>query len=244
VGVVRVAAPYATAHLLDFRATPEDSPSPFFPSLVPAQHPPAAVSVIDRPLVPGFAAWFGSAVLASAGWKVVLAQPVPERCVVIFYPHTTNWDTAIGLCLKFMIGLSFRFAAKDSLFRVPFLGSLLLRWGGIPVNRRERTGFIEEMAAQFQGNRVFRLAIAPEGTRSRAEFWKSGFYHLARAADVPLALGYIDFPSREMGIGGYLELSNDVAADMARLRASRRQARPPSRSSVADTPSRRGPGLR
>ena len=167
----------------------------------------------------GFAAWFGSTALAAAGWKVILAEPVPERCVVIFYPHTSNWDTAIGLCLKFMIGLSFRFAAKDSLFRVPLLGPLLLRWGGIPVNRRERTGFIEEMAAQFRGNRVFRLAIAPEGTRSRTEFWKSGFYHLARTANVPLALGYIDYPAREIGIGGYLDLTNDVATDMARLSA-------------------------
>ncbi len=73
----------------------------------------------------------------------MLAQPVPERCVVIFYPHTSNWDTVIGLCVKFMTGLSIRFAGKDSLFRTPFIGPLLLRWGGVPVNRRERTGFIE-----------------------------------------------------------------------------------------------------
>ena len=181
--------------------------------------PPAPAPVIDRPLVRGFAAWLGASLLAVAGWKVVLAQPVPARCVVIFYPHTSNWDTVIGLCLKFMTGLAFRFAGKDSLFRVPFLGPLLVRWGGVPVNRRERTGFIEQMDGEFRRNEVFRLAIAPEGTRSRTEFWKSGFYHLARAADVPLALGYIDYPSREIGIGGYVELTGDRAADMARLRA-------------------------
>ena len=95
------------------------------------------------------------------------------------------------------------------------------RRGGaaVPVNRRERTGFIEQMTAQFERHRVFRLAIAPEGTRSRTEFWKSGFYHLARAADVPLALGYIDYAAREVGVGGYVELTGDRAADMARLRA-------------------------
>ena len=175
--------------------------------------------MIDRPLVRGFAAWAGCKLLTMAGWKVVLAQPVPERCVVIFYPHTSNWDTVIGLCVKFMTGLAFRFAGKDSLFRAPCLGPLLVRWGGVPVNRRERTGFIEQMTAQFRHHRVFRLAIAPEGTRSRTEFWKSGFYHLARAADVPLALGYIDYPAREVGVGGYVELTGDRAADMARLRA-------------------------
>jgi 1-acyl-sn-glycerol-3-phosphate acyltransferase len=190
---------------------------------------PASASVIDRPLVRGFSAWLGATLLSLAGWKVLLAQPVPARCVVIFYPHTSNWDTAIGLCLKFMTGLAFRFAGKDSLFRVPILGPLLIRWGGVPVNRRERTGFTEQMEGEFRRNEVFRLAIAPEGTRGRTEFWKSGFYHLARAANVPLALGYIDYSTREIGVGGYLETTGDREADMARLRAfySHRQGRNP-----------------
>ena len=184
-----------------------------------ARPPSANAPVIDRPLARGFAAWVGSTLLDIAGWKVVLAQPVPERCVIIFYPHTTNWDTPIGLSFKFMTGLAVRFAGKDSLFRVPFVGPLLLRWGGVPVNRRERMGFIDQMTAQFRDNATFRLAIAPEGTRGRTEFWKSGFYHLAREADVPLALGYIDYPKREIGVGGYAELSGDLDADMAQLRA-------------------------
>ena len=80
----------------------------------------------------GFAPWLGATLLRLAGWKVVLAQPVPTRCVVIFYPHTSNWDTAIGLCVKFMIGLPFRFAGKDTLFRVPLLGPLLAALGRDP----------------------------------------------------------------------------------------------------------------
>jgi 1-acyl-sn-glycerol-3-phosphate acyltransferase len=183
----------------------------------PPAFPPALV--IERPLARGFAAWLGATLLAAARWKVVLAQPVPDRCVIIFYPHTTNWDTPIGLCMKFMTGLSVHFAGKDSLFRVPFVGPLLLRWGGVPVNRRERTGFIGEMSEQFRAHAVFRFAIAPEGTRGRTEYWKSGFYHLAREARVPLALGYIDYPKREIGVGAYVDLTGDLAADMARLRA-------------------------
>lgn len=204
---------------------------------------PASAPVIDRPLVPGFAAWLGASLLAATGWKVVLAQPVPARCVLIFYPHTSNWDTVIGLCVKFMTGLVFRFAGKDSLFRVPFLGPLLVRWGGVPVNRRERTGFIEQMEREFRGNDVFRLAIAPEGTRSRTDYWKSGFYHLARATGVPLALGYIDYPGREIGIGAYVELTGDGAADMERLRAfyeGRRGRHPQNQSPIRlrDDPAR------
>jgi 1-acyl-sn-glycerol-3-phosphate acyltransferase len=181
-------------------------------------HIPSAPT-LERPLARGFAPWLGATLLRCLGWTVVLAQPVPARCVVIFFPHTSNWDTAIGLCVKFMTGLPIRFAGKDTLFKVPLLGRLLLRWGGVPVNRRERTGFIEEMTARFRRSEELRLAIAPEGTRGRAPYWKSGFYHLARAADVPLALGFIDYPRREVGLGGYLDLTGNVPADMARLRA-------------------------
>ncbi len=87
---------------------------------------------------------------------------------------------------------------------------------------------------------VFRLAIAPEGTRSRTEFWKSGFYHLARAANVPLALGYIDYPAREVGVGGYVDVTGDPAADMARLRAfyGDKRGRYPAES-VSRSPARR-----
>jgi 1-acyl-sn-glycerol-3-phosphate acyltransferase len=186
---------------------------------VSARPQPAAAAVIERPLVRGFAASLSALLLRVAGWKVVLAQPVPARCVVIFYPHTSNWDTAFGLCCKFMTGLSVRFAGKDTLFAVPGLGPLLLRCGGIPVNRRERSGFIAQMTAEFARGGDFRLAIAPEGTRGRTERWRSGFYHLARAADVPLALGYIDYPGRELGVGGYLDLTGDRQADMARIRS-------------------------
>ena len=184
---------------------------------ISAPLPPAPV--IDRPLARGFLPWLGSTLLRLAGWTVVLAQPVPARCVAIFYPHTSNWDTVVGLCAKFMFGIRFRYVGKDTLFRVPLIGPLLVRWGGVPVNRREPSGFIRQMQVEFARNDEFRLAIAPEGTRSRMPHWKSGFYRLARAAGVPLALAYADYPRREIGIGGYLELTGDVAADMARIRA-------------------------
>lgn len=181
--------------------------------------PTVSVSVIERPLGRGVLPWLGGVLLRIAGWRVVLAQPVPRRCVAIFYPHTSNWDTVIGLCAKFLLGIRVRFVGKDTLFAKPLIGPLLVRWGGVPVNRREPAGFMRQMQGEFVRNDEFRLAIAPEGTRSRTPHWKSGFYRLARAADVPLALAYIDYPGREIGIGGYLDLTGDVAEDMARIRA-------------------------
>jgi 1-acyl-sn-glycerol-3-phosphate acyltransferase len=172
---------------------------------------------LDRPRAPGMLPRLAAWVLRSAGWTVRLAEPVPARCVAVFHPHTSNWDTLIGLLAKAVIGVRFHFIGKDTLFRWP-LKALLVRWGGIPVNRREPAGFVGEIELEFVRRGRFRLALAPEGTRSRTEYWKSGFYRIARAADVPVALAYIDFPRREIGVGAYLQLTGDVAADMARIR--------------------------
>lgn len=173
---------------------------------------------VAAPLVRGFSARFAAAMLRLAGWRVVLAHPVPSRCVVVFYPHTSNWDFPVGLMAKWMLGIHFRFIAKDSLFATP-LAPWLRRWGGIPVDRSGRTGVIARLAAEFAKHPDFKLVVAPEGTRSHTERWKSGFYHLARAARVPVALAFIDYRRREVGVGGYIEMTEDVTADMARIAA-------------------------
>ncbi len=174
--------------------------------------------VLTAAVGPGALGRFAFAVLRTFGWKVVLAQPVPMKCVVVFYPHTSNWDFPIGLLAKWATGIHFRYVGKDALFRWPF-GRMFRRWGGIPVNRRLSTGFISQMRDEFARHDDFRLAIAPEGTRSRTEHWKSGFYHLARAAGVPVALGFIDYPCRRVGVGAYVGLSGDPASDMRRIAA-------------------------
>lgn len=152
------------------------------------------------------------------GWRLVLAEPVPPRCVAVFYPHTSNWDFAIGLLAKWAVGLPIRWVGKDSLFRFP-LGPVLRWLGGIPVDRRRSTGFIERLAADFRREVTLRVVIAPEGTRKRTEYWKSGFYHLARGAGVPLGLAYMDWHTRELGIGAWLDLTGRVEADMERIAA-------------------------
>jgi 1-acyl-sn-glycerol-3-phosphate acyltransferase len=154
--------------------------------------------------------------LASRGWRMVLPQPVPPRCVIVFYPHTSNWDFPIGLAAKWALSIRIGWVGKDSLFRWP-MGAIFRRWGGIPVNRRERTGFTERLAQEFARRGVFRLAIAPEGTRGRTEGWKSGFYHIASAAQVPIALAFIDYPRREIGFAGCVLSTGDAGADMARI---------------------------
>jgi 1-acyl-sn-glycerol-3-phosphate acyltransferase len=174
--------------------------------------------IVDHPLAPGLLPRLAAWTLRTAGWTVRLREPVPRRCVAIFYPHTSNWDTIVGLLAKAVIGLRIHFIGKDTLFRWP-LGPLLVRWGGIPIDRGNPQGFVDEIEREFKRRQEFMLALAPEGTRRAAPFWKSGFYRIARDAKVPLALAFIDVPAREIGVGAYVELTGDIAADMARIRA-------------------------
>ena len=157
--------------------------------------------------------------LAAFGWKLVYQPPAVPKAVIVFYPHTSNWDFVIGIVARAVIDLPVHWAGKDDLFRWP-LRTLFTKLGGVPVNRRERTGFVSQMAAEYARRHRFYLAITPEGTRRRTDFWKSGFYRLALAADVPLGLAFIDYPRREIGILGYLTLSGDEKSDLQRIAAS------------------------
>jgi 1-acyl-sn-glycerol-3-phosphate acyltransferase len=159
------------------------------------------------------------AVLRLAGWDVRVAWPPVPRCVIIVYPHTSNWDFVVGYLAKLACGLPLHFAGKDSLFRWP-LGPLFRRMGGIPVNRRERTGLVGALAHEMASRARMWLAIAPEGTRAYTDHWKSGFYRLALEAGVPVGLAYIDWRERVVGLDTYLALTGDVAADLERIRAA------------------------
>jgi 1-acyl-sn-glycerol-3-phosphate acyltransferase len=157
-------------------------------------------------------------ILHCMGWRLIIDLPGVDKVVIVFYPHTSNWDFVIGLLAKFGLAVPVTWAGKDNLFRWPFKG--LWTWlGGIPVNRREHTGFVAHMVAEFSQRKVLLLAIAPEGTRRRTDYWKSGAYRVALATKVPLGLAFIDYKAREVGVGGLLYLTGDVAVDFTALRA-------------------------
>jgi 1-acyl-sn-glycerol-3-phosphate acyltransferase len=160
-----------------------------------------------------------AALLALAGWRVRV-EPLPgPKGVIIVYPHTSNWDFPIGYLAKVAAGLPVQWVGKDTLFRGP-LGPLLRWMGGIPVDRSVRSGLVEQLREAMDRRPEAWLVIAPEGTRSFTDHWKSGFWHLALAAGVPLGLGFIDADRREVGISGYLRLSGDAARDLEALRAA------------------------
>lgn len=173
----------------------------------------------ERPGSQAPAGSVASAVLRALGWRVAITPPAVPRCVIIVYPHTSNWDFVVGYLARVAADLPLHWVGKDTLFRWPFAG--LLRWmGGIPVNRREHTGFIHELAREVRRRSRMWIVLAPEGTRARTDGWKSGFYHLALEAGVPVGLGYIDYRARVVGLDTYLELTGDEAVDLGRIRSA------------------------
>ncbi len=161
------------------------------------------------------------AVLGLAGWRVVFDGLPAAQGVIIVYPHTSNWDFVVGILAKWTVGIHVTFWGKDSLFRLPLFGRWLRYLGGVPVDRKNASGIVGQMAealkqAKAEG-RFLWLALAPEGTRSPGEGWRSGFYHVVTAAAVPLALVSLDYARREVGFRRFLELSGDPAADMAAI---------------------------
>ena len=158
------------------------------------------------------------ALLRALGWRSVLVPPPGPQGIIVVYPHTSNWDFPLGMLYRIGSGLPLRWIGKDTLFRWPLRG-LLLRLGGIPINRREPSGFVAALLAEFSRNDWLWLAVAPEGTRSRTDHWKSGFYRIAVAGGLPVGLGYIDYATRTLGVDTYLSLSGDASQDMSRIGA-------------------------
>jgi 1-acyl-sn-glycerol-3-phosphate acyltransferase len=140
------------------------------------------------------------------------------RYVLVASPHSSNWDTAVMLLFAVHFGIRLRWIGKRESFRWP-LGPLLRKLGGIPIDRSGGQGLVAATAEVFRGRAHLALAIAPDGTRRARDYWRSGFYHIARAAEVPLVLSYLDWGARRAGIGPAMALTGNVAADMDGIRA-------------------------
>ena len=152
-----------------------------------------------------------------SGWKFKGTLPEKHLFVAIGGPHTSNWDFAIFLSLAFYLRVKLNFFAKSSLFEGPF--GWFFRWlGGQPVYRDENRDLVSQAAAFFDGQDQFVLAIAPEGTRSKGNKWKSGFYHIATKANVPIISAFIDAPNKTSGIFDMsLHPVGDYEADMKKF---------------------------
>jgi 1-acyl-sn-glycerol-3-phosphate acyltransferase len=179
----------------------------------PAQLPPRMPHLRD-----GWRRKSCRAVLRLCGWSLVGEFPDVPKAVLIAAPHSSWWDGVWGLLMKAGIGADVHFMGKQELFRGP-LGSLLRRLGGMPIDRSAAKGVVEQMIDQFRLRDALWLGIAPEGTRKPVKRWKSGFWHIAHDAGVPIVTAWFNYPDKTIGIGPLFETSDDMETDLARLRA-------------------------
>jgi 1-acyl-sn-glycerol-3-phosphate acyltransferase len=133
------------------------------------------------------------------GWKSILNEAIPPKCVLCIAPHASNWDFVIGFIFYKSIGGTIRFLIKKEWFFFP-MNLLLKSLGGIPVDRKKRSSVSEQMVDLFRADDHFRLAVTPEGTRKRSAAWKTGFYYIALNAPAPITLAYIDYSHKEIGV--------------------------------------------
>lgn len=152
-----------------------------------------------------------------SGWKLAGEFPTVPKLVFIAAPHSSWWDGVWGLLFKAALGLDASFMAKQELFFWP-LGVLLRHMGGIPIERSSAHGVVPQMVERFATRERLWLGIAAEGTRKKVKKWKSGFWHIAREAQVPIMLIYFHYPEKTIGIGPLIDTTPDLDADMARIR--------------------------
>lgn len=138
--------------------------------------------------------------------------------MLIGAPHTSNWDFVFMLAITWRLDMRIRWLGKESLFR-GWKGPIMKRLGGIPVDRAAPSGLVDEVLERIRSGEIFGLVVTPDGTRSGHTHWKSGFYRIAREAQLPVTLGYVDRTTMTTGLGPTIELTGDVSSDMDVIRA-------------------------
>ena len=152
------------------------------------------------------------------GWKYEGEFPADKKFVIIGAPHTSNWDVPHLLAVASQMGIKVHWLGKDAIFKWPFAG-LMRALGGIPIDRSKPNGAVGQTIEQFAARDEFYLVVPPEGTRSKVKYWKTGFYHIAHGAGVPIVLGFMDYGRKVAGVGPSIRTTGDYEADMKVIKA-------------------------
>jgi 1-acyl-sn-glycerol-3-phosphate acyltransferase len=165
-----------------------------------------------------FMAWLGLMLLKLMGWRVEGEIPDIKKFVIIAAPHTSNWDFPITLAVAFALKMKIYWMGKAAMFRWPFAEAV--RWlGGIPIDRSKSHNVVEQSIQAFHKLEKLIMLVPPEGTRKKVCTWKTGFYHIARGANVPIVLGFLDYRRKVGGIGPIFHPTGHIEKDMQTIRA-------------------------
>lgn len=185
---------------------------------------PASRTLFRVPILSQLLKFIATILLKIIGWRVVGALPSERKYVLIGAPHTSNWDFPLMLLAVLKVGMDVHWLGKSSLF--PPIVDSVMRWlGGIAVDRSKNNNLVAQLVDLFRARDELVVLIPPEGTRAKVERWKSGFYHVAAGAGVPILLGFVDASRKELGFGPLFYPTQDYAADLLKIQEFYRDKR-------------------
>jgi 1-acyl-sn-glycerol-3-phosphate acyltransferase len=162
--------------------------------------------------------WFGRLHIKLFGWTCVGEPPTDKKYMMVSGPHSSNWDFYILLMYLFKYRIPIHWLGKSNLFKGPF--APLVRWmGGIPVDRSKSNNLAQQVIDFYNDADELIVLITPEGTRSKVDKWKTGFYHIAHGANIPINSGYVDFEIKELGWGPRWVPTGEVEKEIGEIRA-------------------------
>ena len=175
-------------------------------------------TIFNTPFITAFLRYLSRLYLRILGWRVQGGLPDLPKFVIVGAPHTSNWDFVMFLALAFILKGDLRYMGKKELFYPPY--GWFFRWcGGVLVDRSRHQGLVEQTVQAIQEADRFQIVITPEGTRSKVGEWKMGFYHIAKEANIPVVVGYVDSRTKTCGIGPTFTLTNDMETDIKSIQA-------------------------
>lgn len=160
-----------------------------------------------------FTTFLGKFYLRLTGWKIIGNIPDVKKLIVIVGPHTSNWDFVIAAFVSIAVDVKASFLGKHTLFNIPLIKYVMNWLGGIPVERSTRHGFVKQLVEVFKEKKSLLLALSPEGTRKKVEKWKTGFYHIAKEAEVPIIPMVIDYGKKAVCFSESLIPSGNIEKD-------------------------------
>jgi len=153
------------------------------------------------------------------GWDVdITPLKDAQKAIIIEAPHTSNWDFFIGIYAALKLKLPFKFIIKNN-WDIPIIGSILKYLGAIFIDRAKSSGLTKQLSHQMADIENGYLVFTPEGTRSRVNKWKTGFYHIAKNSKLPIAIAYIDYKTKKIGIHNIFYPTNNMQEDFNKIRA-------------------------
>jgi 1-acyl-sn-glycerol-3-phosphate acyltransferase len=175
------------------------------------------MTIFNTPIIKTAAHWLSRLLLKILGWNITGELPGVRKYVMIAVPHTSNWDFFYGLLMILYFKNQVYWMGKKQIFRFPFSG--IMKWfGGIPVDRSKTNNMVQSTIDEFNRRESLVVVIPPEGSRSKVFEWKTGFYHIASGAGVPILPGFLDYKKKLAGYGPLIYLSGDKDKDLQRLK--------------------------